>query len=272
MQGNKCSKRTHKTGTACLAKTPSKRCVLLTSLFCSPRTEGLFFQSRKSNQVAKNISHLGHQNCHPVQTRPLSAASASFACSSGNTVVLISTGTFGARSRTFGPPICPSKISHRHHRSLPPENWIRKRRNVRHVNTPRDHSPPLFDGAERHWDEGPHWGKDDGRIQCFWGRVIRAACPLGAQVEGELLGARVTRPGEGENEVACVYCYLRKGGTEVVSTHGLSISLRNRIAAKGDQTGGTNIMLEGKRSLGSTALYMGGQRWHFSIARLVTNN
>lgn len=140
------------------------------------------------------------------------------------------------------------------------------------MNTPRDHSPPLFDGAERHRDEGPHWGKDDGRIQCFWGRVVGAACRLGAQVEGELLGARVTRSGEGENEVACVYCYLRKGGTEVVSTDGLSIRLWNRIATEGDQTGGTNIMLEGKRSSGSTALYMEGQPRHFSITRLVTND
>jgi hypothetical protein len=83
------------------------------------------------------------------------------------------------------------------HDPFPPEDPVRKRRDVAHVDARADDGPSLPHSPERRGDEGPHRGEDDRRIEFFRGTLVGAPRPDGPEAPRELLPLPVARPGEG---------------------------------------------------------------------------
>ena len=138
------------------------------------------------------------------RTRPSRRrASALFASSSANVSTSVRTGTRGASARNSSPS---RRVRFATERSdtLSPEQLVRERRDVRHVDAGADDDAALRDRAQRRRDELAGGGEDDRRVELLGRRAERVAGPLGAELERELPCRLVPRSREREHPAPLV--------------------------------------------------------------------
>src|ERR687890_2765584 len=111
------------------------------------------------------------------------------------------------------------KVRHRADAALAPEDLVRKRGYVAHMDTGAHHHAPLGHGPQRDRHQRAHGGEDYGRVELLGRGLARAPNPRGAQLAREILALLVAVPGEREDLSALMDRYLDDyvgGGTEAV--------------------------------------------------------
>jgi hypothetical protein len=90
--------------------------------------------------------------------------------------------------------VLASEVRHRAQRSFAPEQLVRERRNVAHVNARAHDLSAWSDGREGCRNQRPHGRKDDGRIEGLGRHYVGSTGPHGAELAGERLTAPVPWP------------------------------------------------------------------------------
>src|SRR5262245_59666167 len=98
--------------------------------------------------------------------------------------------------------VAPRQVRHLPHDALAPEELVRERRDVRHVDAGANHGAALGDRAKRRGNELTGGREDDRRVELL-GRVLeRTAGPLGAELERKPLSFLVSFTREREGTAA----------------------------------------------------------------------
>ena len=169
------------------------------------------------------------------RTSPLrSFASASFACSSGNVSTSVRTGTRrGEREELLA--VAAREVRDRAERPLAPQEVVRERRDVRHVDARAHDRAALRDRRERGGDELAGRREDDRRVELLRRRA--RAGPLGAERAGERLRLVVAFAREREDAAALVTARpARRCARPRRSRRGRAARRRPRAAARGSRS------------------------------------
>jgi len=108
--------------------------------------------------------------------------------------------SLGEREKLFA--IATREIRHRTDRPFVPEIAIGKRRDVAHVDSAANYGAAAFQNAQRRRHQRPDRREDDGRVQSFGWRFIRAAGPGRAKTTREFLPFGIAGPREFEDFAA----------------------------------------------------------------------
>src|SRR5439155_1075079 len=105
--------------------------------------------------------------------------------------------------------VAARQIRHGPHDALPPEQLVRERRDVAHVDACADDLPSLADRSQRDRHERADWSEDDRRVELFGRRLVRISRPLHAERTRERLALLVPWTREREDAPPLVASDLR---------------------------------------------------------------
>ena len=143
-----------------------------------------------------------------------------------------STGTSGASARNSSPS-ARVRLATERRDALAPEQLVRERRDVAHVDPGADDGSARRDRPRARPGRAPDRREDDRRVQLLRAAVVRAAGPHRAQLARELAALRLTGAREGVHLAALVSGDLGEdvgGGAEAVEARAARASPHSRSA------------------------------------------
>jgi hypothetical protein len=135
--------------------------------------------------------------------------------------------------------VLPRQVGDRADGPLLPEELVRERGDVAHVDPGADDDAAAVERAQGRWNQSADGREDDRRVQRLGRQLVRGARPLDAERARQLLALRVARPGEREHAPPLVPRDLRddvRRGAEAVEPEPLAVA-REPERAIADQPG-----------------------------------